>query len=106
MAISSDVPIKSTVAGDGKDIIFRLILSPRPDADVTLYGTIHAVQNAGVKIEKYATRFGHGWEKHTDSRGIETWWKLIAPGYRWEWQSMSWKPIHPSPPKPGQGEGG
>lgn len=73
---------------------FRLILSPRPDADVTLYGTIQAVQNAGVKVEKYATRFGHGWEKHTDSRGIVTWWKLIAPGFRWEWQSMSWKPIH------------
>lgn len=75
---------------------FRLILSPRPVADVKLYATIPPELNAGITVEKYATRFGHGWEKHTDARGIVTWWKLIAPGYRWEWQSMSWKPLHPA----------
>lgn len=73
---------------------FRLVLSPRPVADVKLYYTIPAEANGGVEVKKYATRHGHGWEKHTDARGIVTWWKLIAPGYRWEWQSMSWKPLH------------
>lgn len=73
---------------------FRLTLCPKPDADVKLYYTIPAGQNNGVKVEKYATRYGHGWEKHTDPRGIETWWKLGAPGYRWNWQTASWKPIH------------
>jgi hypothetical protein len=94
------------VTADAPRPVFRLVLAPRPVAEVKLYSTIPPELNAGVKVEKYATRFGHGWEKHTDARGIVTWWKLIAPGYRWEWQSMTWKPLHASPPKPGQGVGG
>jgi hypothetical protein len=90
--------------GDGPAPSWRLVLSPRPVSDVKLYSTIPPELNAGTKVEKYATRHGHGWEKHTDPRGIVTWWKLIAPGYRWEWQSMSWKPLHvPRDQKPQTG---
>jgi hypothetical protein len=94
MVVETIGPYSVDVTADAPAPVFRLVLSPRPVADVKLYGTIQPELNNGVKVEKYATRFGHGWEKHTDARGIVTWWKLSAPGYRWEWQSMSWKPLH------------
>lgn len=74
--------------------VFRLILSPAPTSDVKLYFTIPPEANHGIKVEKYSTRFGHAWEKHTDGRGIVTWWKLTAPGFRWNWQTQEWLPLH------------
>lgn len=56
---------------------YRLILSAKPFARVVKYETIPAAMNGGVEVEKYSTRFGADFEKHTDKNGIVTWWRLL-----------------------------
>jgi len=56
---------------------WKLVLSPKPKATAFLYATIPATQNHGVQIQKYSTRFGADFEKHTDADGIVTWWQLV-----------------------------
>jgi hypothetical protein len=57
--------------------LWKLVLSPKPKANAVLYATIPATQNHGVQIQKYSTRFGADFEKHTDADGIVTWWRLV-----------------------------
>lgn len=56
---------------------WKLILHPKPSAYHVKYETIPAIQNGGVEVEKYSTRFGADFEKHTAANGIVTWYKLV-----------------------------
>jgi hypothetical protein len=56
---------------------WRLILAPKPGAQLALYETIPASAHNGVVVEKYSTRFGWNYEKHIEPNGVATWWKLV-----------------------------
>jgi hypothetical protein len=62
------------VAAAGK---WRLIACAAPKSKVKLYFTIQPEQNNGVKVEKWATRFGTGFEKHIQPNGVFVWYKLV-----------------------------
>jgi len=56
---------------------WRLILSPKPSAALTLFSTLPPELHNGVTIKKYSTRFGYNYEEWIEPNGVTTWWKLI-----------------------------
>lgn len=77
MAINDSAAPKSSQQAPAPPGVWKLILSPRPSAALFLYATIPAIQNSGVQVQKYSSRFGADFEKHTDADGIVTWWRLL-----------------------------
>lgn len=70
---------------------FYLELSAAPRANVRLYLTLPPQGARTYTVEKWATRFGHTWERHIQPNGVATWYRLIAPGYIFSTKQNAWR---------------
>jgi hypothetical protein len=58
----------------------KLIVHAAPRARIHLFETQPPLLEGGVTIERFTTRHKVVFEKHTDGRGVVTWYKVCKVG--------------------------